>query len=1142
MRNFSFKLKNRILASILPAIIIALGTISVLASGYAKRLILERYSEQKEAVAQNVRKSMELIDSGYRMLDQSLAAEMEKAIREYKEAFEAAGGDARTISLEKLKKQLSFDYELMVIDINTTIIKSTVPDTVNFNFSKFNEKLGNKISQIRLLDEIYHERIRTDVVTGYFSKFSYMATEDDQYVLEIAYKKGDLKELVKELDTARVVQELIKINTVVSDIRIFDIFGYQLESSGETYGPTKESQAIVSRAMKERDYEIQSEEEDKRYIYVDLSENWDEIADSSKIIEITYDKAPIHRMLSELSYYINMVSLLVVILIAGALVFLSSRITRPITQLAKAAGQVAGGEYREVVLLSGIGEIRSLTEAFNTMVDKIKDDFDKIEKQREQLESYNRNLEQMVSDRTRELRQALAKSKESQALLSESNFKFESLFHKMQEGFAIHEIIYDDKREPYDYLIVDANPAFEAITKSAGITGKTWRELDNAASTQWFTACARAAQTGEAYCVDNYTDGDGRYYTINVFSIAAGTFATLFSDITAQVISREEIRKEKKLLEHILDDNISGYWDYHMKDNKVYFSPGYKKMLGYEEEEMENTPDIWESIVLAEDIPSLMTALDRHIASHGAEPLYNQIRFKHKDGSIIWVITSGHVVEWDKDNQPIQIIGKQINISGLKRLEKALNEERELLRATLLSIGDGVITTDIQGRIEIVNEQAQWLTGWTQEEAYGRAFEEVFHIVHEYTKMPCESPIRKVLDTGANYELGDYTVLVTKSGREIPIEDSAAPIRDDNGNVTGAVLIFRDFTEKKEKQERIEFLSFHDQLTGVYNRRYLEEQLQKLDHPDHYPLSVVMLDVNGLKLINDAFGHAMGDRVLKRATQILQELCRSQDIIARYGGDEFVIMLPKMSYDEVDLLLQRMTEHFQKESVGSVAISVSGGCSTKQDETQEMGDILKMAEDHMYRRKLSESKSMRYKTVEIILKTLHEKSEREKLHSEGVKMISEAIGAAMGFSLEDIRELGTAGLMHDIGKIAIDLSILDKPDMLNISERIEIERHPEQGYQILRSITDFAKLAEYVLAHHERWDGTGYPGRLKGEEIPLKARIISIADSYHAMVNDRPYRKALSKRQALEELQRNSGTQFDPVLVSLFIEKVADNL
>jgi diguanylate cyclase len=301
-----------------------------------------------------------------------------------------------------------------------------------------------------------------------------------------------------------------------------------------------------------------------------------------------------------------------------------------------------------------------------------------------------------------------------------------------------------------------------------------------------------------------------------------------------------------------------------------------------------------------------------------------------------------------------------------------------------------------------------------------------------------------------------------------------------------------------------------------------------------------MLDVNGLKLINDAFGHLMGDKVLQRAAAIMKRECRIDDIVARFGGDEFVMLLPGTSQSDVELMLNRILTNIGKEDICSVNVSISYGCATKYQSSENISDIFKLAEDHMYRRKLSESKSMHYKTIEIILKTLHEKSEREKKHSDRVSDLSKLIGTALGFNNEDINELITTALMHDIGKIAIDLSILDKPSKLNDSEWVEIQRHPELGYQILRSINEFAKLAEYVLAHHERWDGTGYPRSLRGEEIPLQARIIAVADAYDAMTSDRAYRSSLSKEAALGEIEKNAGTQFDPQIAKLFMEIIAE--
>jgi len=201
-------------------------------------------------------------------------------------------------------------------------------------------------------------------------------------------------------------------------------------------------------------------------------------------------------------------------------------------------------------------------------------------------------------------------------------------------------------------------------------------------------------------------------------------------------------------------------------------------------------------------------------------------------------------------------------------------------------------------------------------------------------------------------------------------------------------------------------------------------------------------------------------------------------------------------------------------------------------------ETYKKAESYMYRKKLFESPSMRGKTINTIITTLHEKNKREELHSRRVSQLCEKMGEAMEYSEDKIKELKLVGLLHDIGKIAIEEGILNKPGKLTHDEWDEIKKHPEIGYRILSTVNDLSEMAEYVLAHHERWDGNGYPKGLKAEEIPVESRIIAIADTYDAIVSERSYRSALSKEFAIEELIKNKGAQFCPELVNIFIKKV----
>lgn len=349
-----------------------------------------------------------------------------------------------------------------------------------------------------------------------------------------------------------------------------------------------------------------------------------------------------------------------------------------------------------------------------------------------------------------------------------------------------------------------------------------------------------------------------------------------------------------------------------------------------------------------------------------------------------------------------------------------------------------------------------------------------------------------------------------------------------------------NITKRKVNEEEIRFLSYSDPLTRLKNRDYMKMQFEVLGQQQESHYFIIMCDINGLKLTNDAFGHQEGDQMLIAVSNVLRRMCRPIDMISRWPGDEFVIVLKDINQEGVCRLIRDITDEIEKIRDFHLNISVAMGYAESNEELKSPEEVLNLAENRMYRNKLMESTSSRNATIRSLARTLHEKSTETEAHTMRISQLSKALGSHLKLRKDQLDELELLSLLHDIGKIGIPEYILNKPAKLNNEEWEIIKTHPEIGYRIAKSTPVLEHIAEYILAHHEKFDGTGYPNGLKGKEIPYLGRIINVVDSFDVMTHSRSYKKASDLSYAISELKACSGTQFDPEIASAFLKMIED--
>ncbi len=357
---------------------------------------------------------------------------------------------------------------------------------------------------------------------------------------------------------------------------------------------------------------------------------------------------------------------------------------------------------------------------------------------------------------------------------------------------------------------------------------------------------------------------------------------------------------------------------------------------------------------------------------------------------------------------------------------------------------------------------------------------------------------------------------------------------------------------------RLRSLSESDSLTGLANHRKLHEvlaheQARAERYGSHF--SLVMLDIDEFKLLNDTHGHPAGDAVLRRVGALLSEQTRAADVVGRYGGDEFLLVLPETSADEAGALAEKLRAALRDEPYVTAAgeqipIHASFGIAAYPEDVPDANGLVALADANLYaskrrggdavtgseeERQLRDAEGGTFGLFESLVTAVDNKDRYTRRHSEEVTEYALAISQELGLSEESQRVLRVAALLHDVGKIGVPDRILRKPGRLSEAEYELVKGHSLLGETIIAAIPDVEEIRAAVASHHERYDGNGYPHGLAKEAIPLLGRIMAVADTYSAMTTDRPYRKALTRGGAITELRTCSGTQFDPQIVETFI-------
>ena len=560
-----------------------------------------------------------------------------------------------------------------------------------------------------------------------------------------------------------------------------------------------------------------------------------------------------------------------------------------------------------------------------------------------------------------------------------------------------------------------------------------------------------------------------------------------------------------------------GIWDWDLITNEVYYSPLWKSMLGYEEAEWANDFSTFIALFHPDDLPRVFRALEEYHA--GAAPEYKiEARMLHKDGAYRWILARGASL-WNEMGKPYRMAGSHIDITERKEMEQKIAAQVERLSLYSRDLEDS--------REQLQSQQAEM-----------------------------EQQQEEILQ--ANSRLIAYS-------SELEIQKA----------------------ELAHANALLHALALTDGLTGLYNHRAFQERIQEeyaRASRSHLPLSLILVDVDKFKNYNDSFGHPAGDEVLKQVAVILQETARINDIVARYGGEEFVVILPETDADDSMIAAERLREAIQTASWANREITISLGAATLKPE-MTAAEMISAADQSLYLSKqhgrnrsthadeprdsseLITSQSSPYHALFQELLIVHSgmlteasqqvketmlaaydttitswanlldmKEGKPEGHSHEIGQMMERLALNVGMNEEEALFARWGALLHDIGNVNLPNAVLHKTESLTEDDWTVIRSHPRAAVEMLSPIIFLRPALDIPAHHHEKWDGSGYPNGLKGDEIPVSARLFAVIDVYTALRSERPYRAAWSETKTIQYLREQSGSHFDPRAVKAFLK------